>query len=320
MALAGFMRRLNSREYKNWIKAGQCLTMLQSRMQGFINSEMQSFHRQLASKMTATPRQRKRCQCRAKGKQFQPNCPICAEWKENILAHHNNRNGEIHWGNCDPSLWPTHYWEVAKVYLPRGHAQSKGPQQCDAAAFLNLINTCDRFKVSNISRIREVIKCRNDLMHNSDMKVSSSWLADFGQKMHELISEFTHVPGLEQEGYKMQEVLLSDWSVEDVGLYEVDGHVKPAYDPSIVVKMKGSVVDTPNLSLCEVEIQLIQQLLQELYLQIEEQGTLSKEDQDNISKVKDFLSEYEDLQSVFQEDLERLDLLQKDNVTLNVES
>lgn len=37
------------------------------------------------------------------------------EWKNHILHHHKNRNGEIHWGNCNPSLWPIDYWELAKV-------------------------------------------------------------------------------------------------------------------------------------------------------------------------------------------------------------
>ncbi|XP_063813409.1 uncharacterized protein CXorf38 homolog [Pseudophryne corroboree] len=318
MALAGLMRRLNNNEYKNWMKAGQCLCMLQDRLLKFIVSETQKFHREMVGSVSAPARQRNnRCKCRAKWKQFQPNCPVCAEWKEIILSHHKNRDGDIHWGNCHPSLWPTHYWEVAKVYLPRGHLD-KAPNECDAAAFLNLLNTCDHFKVSDISRVREMIKCRNDLMHNSAMKVSSSWLADFGHKMHEFVSEFKHIPGLAQEGQTMQEVLMSDWNVEDIGLYEVDGQYASCEIGEEVTQL-AKYMGTLRFPADIVEINLIRQLLQELYLQIEEHSTLSNEDQDNFRKVKDFLAENYDLQCIFEEDIQKLEHLQKDNDKLSTQ-
>ncbi|XP_072283222.1 uncharacterized protein CXorf38 homolog isoform X1 [Pyxicephalus adspersus] len=302
MALTSLLLRLNCAEYKNWMKAGYCLQILQSRLQGYIDVEMQRFHRQLRQNMAA--RQRHTCQCRSKGKQFQPNCAVCKEWKEHILNHHNNKNGEIHWGNCNPSLWPTHYWEVAKVYMPRGQTNSKGPRQCDAAALLNLINSCDHFKVSNITKVREVIKCRNDLMHSSDMKVSSSWLDDFGQKIQELIYEFRHVPSLVNEADQIQEVLLTDWSVDNLSVYEVDGCVADGGENFCI---RNSSLD--GFSLNELEIQLVSQLLEELYLQKEENGALSEEDQDSVRKMKTFLTENQDLLPVFQDDLKKLEHL-----------
>ncbi|XP_018411827.1 PREDICTED: uncharacterized protein CXorf38 homolog isoform X2 [Nanorana parkeri] len=306
MAQTSLLLRLNCREYKNWMKAGYCLQILQSRLQGFIDSEMKTFHRHLTANISrAGGPQRQRCQCRAKGKQFHPNCPVCMKLKELILLHHNNRNGEIHWGNCDPSLWPTQYWEVAKVYLPRGHTNSKGPQQCDAAAILNLINSCDHFNVSNISKVREVIKCRNDLMHSSDMKVSSSWLSSFGQKLQELISELGHVPNLKKESDQIKKVLSSDWSVKDLSLHEVDGFgAEP--DGGENVYIGNSSLD--GLSLNELEIQLVNQLLEEIYLEKEENGALSEE-VNAVIKMKTFLTENKDLLSVFQEDLEKLEHL-----------
>ncbi|KAM5179465.1 uncharacterized protein CXorf38 homolog isoform 1-T1 [Mantella aurantiaca] len=306
MAVPNLLLRLNCREYKNWMKAGYCLQILQSRLQGYIDSEMQRLHRQITASVSPAARQRQKCHCRSKGKQFQPSCPVCEEWKKHILSHHKNRNAEIHWGNCNPQLWPTHYWEVAKVYLPRGHTNSKGAQQCDASALLNLINSCNHFKVSNITKVREVIKCRNDLMHSSDMKVSSSWLDDFGQKMQELISEFRHVPNLVNETDQIQKVLLSDWSVEDLSKVEVDGFGGESYEGENVF-LRNSSLD--GLSLNELEIQLVNQLLEELYLQTEENGALSEEDQDAVSKMKTFLTENIDLLPVFQEDLKKLEHL-----------
>lgn len=300
MAQTNLLLRLNCKEYKNWIKAGYCLQILQNRLQGYIGSEMKTFHRHLTANIT----QRQRCQCKARGKQFQPNCHVCMKLKELILLHHNNSNGEIHWGNSDPSLWPTHYWEVAKVYLPRGHTNSKGPQNCDAAALLNLINSCDHFNVSNISKVREVIKCRNDLMHSSQMKISTSWLGNFGQKIQELISELGHVPNLANESDQIKQVLSSDWSVNDFSVHEVDGfHAEPGGDETLY--LGASSLD--GLSLNELEIQLINQLLEEIYLQKEENGALSEEGELTVIKMKTFLTENKDLLFAFQEDLEKLE-------------
>ncbi|XP_069800873.1 uncharacterized protein CXorf38 homolog isoform X2 [Dendropsophus ebraccatus] len=320
MAVAGLLARLNCREYKNWLKAGQCLLMLQSPLQGYIDREMRAFHRELASRITA-PSPGRRCQCRAAGKQFQPGCPVCAQWKELILSHHNYRNGDIHWGNSNPSLWPTHYWEVAKVYMPRGQDKVGGLRQCDAAALLNLINTCDYFRGPNLSRVREVIKCRNELMHSSDMKVSSPWLKGFGQKMQDLIAEFTHIPGLVREGEQMQKVLLLDWSVEDLDKSELDG-------PRVVVRSANICPPGPiyqsmgysaasSFSPAEIEILMIQQLIQELYLEIEEQGSLTKQNEDKVLNIENFLSLNVDLRFVLQEDLEKLESVRKNHVPLN---
>ncbi|KAM4795708.1 uncharacterized protein CXorf38 homolog [Rhinophrynus dorsalis] len=289
MAPSGLLHRLNCIEYKNWIKAGQCLLLLKGSLQEYIAREMEIFHKQLVCRI---PPPRVRCQCRAKGKQFQPVCPACAEWKRHILGHHSLRNAEIYWGNCNPSLWSTHYWEVAKAYMPRGHADKKGPQQCDAAALLNLINACDHFRVCDLSKVREVIKCRNDIMHSSDMKVSAAWLGDFGNKMQNFISEFKHIPGLKEQGGKIQEVLLSDWAVEDLDEFDA---LALACDKEIPI------------SLGEVEMELIQQMIQEINLQIEDCDTLSNEDLDNIQKLKTFLFDHKDLQSHFQGEVEKLD-------------
>ncbi|XP_056414869.1 uncharacterized protein CXorf38 homolog isoform X2 [Hyla sarda] len=252
---------------------------------------------------------------------FQPSCPVCAQWKELILAHHNYKNGDIHWGNSNPSLWPTHYWEVAKVYMPRGQAQVRGPEKCDVAALLNLMNTCDYFSGSNLSRVRELIKCRNELMHSADMKVSSSWLKHFEQKLYDLVSEFKHVPGLLSGGEEMQKVLLSELSI---GVIEVDGIPKFELQSLITpVDLQGRVTSQSctitRISPEEVEILLIQQLIQELCLEIEEQGSLTEENEDKVGKIKNFLSQNEDLGFVLQGDLKRLDNLRKNHVPPNAE-
>lgn len=52
MVLSELAARLNCAEYKNWVKAGQCLLLLRSSLQGFVNREVLSFHRGL---LTAVP-------------------------------------------------------------------------------------------------------------------------------------------------------------------------------------------------------------------------------------------------------------------------
>ncbi|CAH2220311.1 Hypothetical predicted protein [Pelobates cultripes] len=294
MALTGLLQRLNSMGYKNWIKAGHCLLLLKGSLQEFVVSEMKSFHRELRSKIPAAL-QNSSCQCKATGKTFHPGCPVCAEWKRLILNHHMNRNGEIHWGNCNPSLWPTNYWEVAKAYMPRGHADKRGPELCDASAILNLINACDRFRRFDNSKVRAVIKCRNDLMHSSDMSVSANWLNDFGNKLQNLIAEFKHVPKIKDESGKILQVLSSDWFVEDCDRYETDG--------------LPSREETTSLSVYEVEKQLIQQLLEETYFQIEDKNTWTQQDNDTLQTIKKFLSDNEDLHSDFKADIVRFESL-----------
>lgn len=304
MELPNLRQRLNCLEYKNWMKAGICLEILKSALQGYIETEMKTFHRQIIAEISPSARHIPGYQCRIQGKQFQPTCPVCIEWMDHILHHHRNRNGEIHWGNCNPLRWPIDYWEVAKVFLPRGKTKSEGPHDCDAAALLNLINFCDHFQVSNISKVREVIKCRNDLMHSSDMKVSSSWLNDFGQKMQDLILELRDVPNSVND--QIQEVLSSEWSIDNVSVHEADGFNAESFGGEFVY-LRNSLLD--GISLNELEIQLVSQLLEELYLQKEESGALSEEDLGTVCKMKIFLTENKDLLPVFQEDLEKLELL-----------
>ncbi|KAG8589810.1 hypothetical protein GDO81_006532 [Engystomops pustulosus] len=198
------------------------------------------------------------------GTQFEPGCSVCAQWKELILSHHNNRNGEIYWGNSDPSMWPTHYWEVAKVYMPRGQTQYKRPKQSDATALLNLLNNCNYFNIQNTSRVREV--------------------------------------------------LLSDWKVEDLGICDVDGILQRESRFEL-----QSATSYTRLLPYDVERRMIEQMIQELSLEIVERGSLTKEDEEKVCKIRNFLAQNEDLRIVFQEDLQWLDCLSKNNFAPNAE-
>ncbi|CAH2220307.1 Hypothetical predicted protein [Pelobates cultripes] len=142
---------------------------------------------------------------------------------------------------------------------------------------------------------KTVIKCRNDLMHSSDMSVSANWLNDFGNKLQNLIAEFKHVPKIKDESGKILQVLSSDWFVEDCDRYETDG--------------LPSREETTSLSVYEVEKQLIQQLLEETYFQIEDKNTWTQQDNDTLQTIKKFLSDNEDLHSDFKADIVRFESL-----------
>ncbi|XP_043361805.1 uncharacterized protein CXorf38 homolog isoform X2 [Dermochelys coriacea] len=150
--------RLNCAEYKNWVKAGHCLVLLRDALQRFAGEQLRAFHRQLLARLAPPGRLcRSRCRCLPRGRQFQPSCSLCTEWKKEILNHHTNRNGEVHWGNCKPWLWPSNSWELAKAYMPRGQMDISGPDKCDAAALLNLFNFCDHFSGIDKKKVRELL-------------------------------------------------------------------------------------------------------------------------------------------------------------------
>ncbi|KAF6718386.1 uncharacterized protein FQA47_019359 [Oryzias melastigma] len=90
--------------------------------------------------------------------------------------HHRNPDGSINWANCSPPLWRTDHWELAKAYMPRGQAQVRGADQCDASALLNLINYCKWFCAGDPKSARQVIQCRNELMHSSEFRVKDEWM------------------------------------------------------------------------------------------------------------------------------------------------
>ncbi|PIO05049.1 hypothetical protein AB205_0077670 [Aquarana catesbeiana] len=69
-------------------------------------------------------------------------------------------------------------------------------------------------------------------------------------------------------------VLSSEWSIDNVSVHEADGFNAESFGGEFVY-LRNSLLD--GISLNELEIQLVSQLLEELYLQKEESGALSEE-------------------------------------------
>ncbi|XP_070317911.1 uncharacterized protein CXorf38 homolog isoform X1 [Odocoileus virginianus] len=302
MVLSELAVRLNCAEYKNWVKAGHCLLLLRGCLQGFVGREVLAFHsRLLAAAPGLGPRAA--CsggwRCSPRARQFQPQCQVCAEWKREILKHHTNRNGDVHWGNCRPALWPVDAWEVAKAFMPRGQADKTGPEECDAVALLNLINSCDHFVVDR-RKVTEVIKCRNDIMHSSEMKVSSVWLRDFQMKIQNFLNEFKNIPEIVAVYSQIEQLLTSDWAV-----YIPEEDQRDGCDTGVY--LSESQVN-------EIEMELLKEKLQELYLQVKEQEVLPEEILNQLEVVKEFLRNNEGLRNGLTEDMQKLDSLRQQHL------
>ncbi|KAK6485483.1 hypothetical protein HHUSO_G11278 [Huso huso] len=296
MVFAELSIRLNDVGYKNWLKAGYCLLKLRDGLQGFVTNEMRSFHQTL-SRNNAVLRRGQRCPnyCKPRGNQLQSACSLCEEWKKEILKHHTNRGGVINWGNCKPWLWPSQHWELAKAYMPRGQADVPGPEKCDAAALLNLINFCDHFSFVNQHKVREVIKSRNELMHSCEMKVSSQWMCQYERKIEDLLLELNHIPEVAAAGRDISEMLSVDWSVQVPGVDSTDGLDYEMLDPT---------------QISQVEAELLRESLQELRFQIEAQGPPAEQDLADLLRLRDFLKSNKDLEDRFQAELLEVETLE----------
>lgn len=299
MVLSELAARLNCAEYKNWVKAGHCLLLLRSCLQGYVGREVIAFHQDLLAAVRGLG-SRAACYsvsgCSPRARQFQPQCQVCAEWKREILKHHTNRNGDVHWGNCRPGRWPVDAWEVAKAFMPRGQADKAGPEECDAVALLNLINSCDHFRVDR-KKVTEVIKCRNEIMHSSDMKVSSLWLRDFQVKIQNFLDEFKNIPEIVAVYSRIEQLLTSDWAVHVPEEDQRDG-----CECETGIYMSESQVN-------EIEMELLKEKLQEIYLQAKEQEVSPDEILSQLVVVKEFLRNNKDLRNSLTEEIQQLDCL-----------
>lgn len=214
MVLSELAARLNCTEYKNWVKAGHCLLLLRSCLQGFIGREVLSFH-------------------------------------QGLLA-------------AVPGLGP--------------NAICRGGSRCNP-------------------RARQVIKCRNEIMHSSEMKVSSTWLRDFQIKIQNFLNEFKSIPEIIAVYSRIEQLLTSDWAVHIPEEDERDGCEFEI----------GSHLSVSQIH--EIEMELLKEKLQEMYLQAAAEEMLPEEIANRLGVVKAFLKNNADLRNGLSEDMQKLDSL-----------
>lgn len=180
--------------------------------------------------------------------------------------------------------------------MPRGLADKTGPEECDAVALLSLINSCDHFLVDR-KKVTELIKCRNEIMHSSEMKVSSMWLRDFQRKIQNFLNEFKNIPEIVTVYSRVEELLTSDWAVH---IPEEDQRDGCEYEAGVYLSQS---------QVNEIEMELLKEKLQEIYLQATEQEVLPEEIANRLEVVKEFLRNNEDLRNGLTEDMQKLDSL-----------
>ncbi|XP_038955686.1 uncharacterized protein CXorf38 homolog isoform X4 [Rattus norvegicus] len=180
--------------------------------------------------------------------------------------------------------------------MPRGLADKRGPEECDAVALLSLINSCDHFVVDR-KKVTEVIKCRNEIMHSSEMKVSSTWLRDFQIKIQNFLYEFKNIPEIVAVYSRIEQLLTSDWAVHIPEEDERDGC---EFETESYLSVS---------QIHEIEIELLKEKLQEMYLQAAAEEVLSEEISNQLDVVKGFLQSNTDLRNALTEDLQKLDSL-----------
>ncbi|XP_054422523.1 uncharacterized protein CXorf38 homolog isoform X2 [Pteronotus mesoamericanus] len=259
MVLSELAVRLNCVEYKNWVKAGHCLLMLRGCLQGFVGREILAFHRSL---LASAPGLGPSATCRS-GSRCSPHArqfyPQCQVCTE----------------------WKR---EILKHHTNRNGDIYWG--NCRPGRW-----PVDAWEVA------KVIKCRNEIMHSSEMKVSSTWLRDFQIKIQNFLEEFQNIPEIVEVYSRIEQLLTSDWAVYIPEEDHCDGG---EYETGIY--LSESQVN-------EIEMEFLKEKLQEIYLQAKEQEVLPEELLNQLEVVKEFLRNNEDLRNGLTEDMQKLDSL-----------
>ncbi|XP_056149033.1 uncharacterized protein CXorf38 homolog [Lampris incognitus] len=286
--------RLRDGGYVNWVKAGHCLRLLKDGLHPYTDVEMRSFHRDVVNH---NRRLRQPCQrfCSSKGDRLTSLCPICSEWSRVILRHHRQPDATVNWGNCIPPSWSHNHWELAKAYMPRGLMKVKGFAQCDASALLNLMNYCDHFNATDPRLVREVIRCRNELMHSCDLHVDNEWMRRYQNSLKNLLQQLCHVSELATAAQEITEMLTADWSICISGLDRVDATPLDGFESDSVRDWEASAN-----SISQWEVELLREKLDELLDDTETRDT------EQLLRLSAFLQANRDLGELFSTELQAI--------------
>lgn len=134
-------------------------------------------------------------------------------------------------------------------------------------------------------------------MHSSEMKVSSTWLRDFQIKIQNFLNEFKSIPEIIAVYSRIEQLLTSDWAVHIPEEDERDGCEFEI----------GSHLSVSQIH--EIEMELLKEKLQEMYLQAAAEEMLPEEIANRLGVVKAFLKNNADLRNGLSEDMQKLDSL-----------
>ncbi|XP_017313397.1 uncharacterized protein si:ch211-91p5.3 isoform X2 [Ictalurus punctatus] len=201
-------KRFRDENYRHWLQTAESLYRLRIHIREFVENETESYHRFLRKELKDEICQSK-CslhKCAPRPKQF-PICEKCEKWKDVILKNHKNKGMDIPWNNCQPHLWPTDKWEVAKVYMLRGVKDHHSFDEFDISAILNFMSRCKHFQTFTDGQcINKVISVRNKVMHSPDFRLSKKEMEDsikIVQELAKILEE--RAPGLKNLSKEIQQ-------------------------------------------------------------------------------------------------------------------
>ncbi|XP_062383819.1 uncharacterized protein CXorf38 [Sardina pilchardus] len=197
------MARFPDEKFRNWLKATESLIILREGIRSFLENETENYHTILLSKLSNTLEEAI-CQNKCDGSEWKnkiPDCKVCTPWKKELLANHA-KGRPIHWNNCVPYLWPKEKWEVAKVYMPKGHRHHNTYDAFDIAALLNLMGHCTHFhKFIKDQHTNKVINVRNRVTHspnntltNQDFQEHLEKIKDFARLLDKYANDLQMLP------------------------------------------------------------------------------------------------------------------------------
>ncbi|XP_030219500.1 uncharacterized protein LOC115548798 isoform X1 [Gadus morhua] len=303
--IRGYIQRFEDQGYKTWIRTTMILECLKTRMGRFLENETEVFHNALNGKIKL---EEKTCigptKCDYKKVptvKSAPNklCRLCDAWKGEILSEHKNPNPSmVYWNNTTPYLWPSHKWEVAKVYMPRGNMKHKSVDDFDISAYLTLMTFCRHFqKFVKGHLLSQVTNVRNQIMHSANFAVTAEDFQDYmgriralGEALGEKVPEFQ---SFSKDMAEIQNINFQLHFGRDPGIH-FQGPSTDKYDVTSILNMELKIMKDKM------------ECLSQLYDADREDMLTSEE----LQKVKSFLDMNHDLQEKLQPQWQRLEAVQ----------
>ncbi|CAL8322518.1 unnamed protein product [Arctogadus glacialis] len=303
--IRGYIQRFEDQGYKTWIRTTMILECLKTRMGRFLENETEVFHNALNGKIKL---KEKTCigptKCDYKkvptGKTA-PNklCRLCDAWKGEILSEHKNPNPSmVYWNNTTPYLWPSHKWEVAKVYMPRGNMKHKSVDDFDISAYLTLMTFCRHFqKFVKVNMLTQVTNVRNQIMHSANFAVTAEDFQDYMGRIRALGEALGEkVPEFQSFSKDMAEIQNINFQLH--------------FGRDLVIRHQGPSTDKYDVeSILNMELKIMKdkmECLSQLY-DADRENMLTSEE---LQKVKSFLDMNHDLQEKLQPQWQRLEAVQ----------
>ncbi|KAF4075093.1 hypothetical protein AMELA_G00230700 [Ameiurus melas] len=181
-------KRFRDENYKHWLQTAESLYLLRTHIREFVEKETETYHRSLLGKLQDEICTSKCSLYKWSGKprKFEI-CEKCEKWKDVILKNHKHKGLDIPWNNCQPHLWRTDKWEVAKVYMLRGIKHHHSFDDFDISAILNFMFHCKHFTIFKGDQyLTKVIAVRNKVMHSPDFRLSKKEMDDSIKTVQEL--------------------------------------------------------------------------------------------------------------------------------------